>query len=550
VAAVLGALVAAVALAVDHAPGARAADDPSSVRIAAFPTGTPCWFEDSWGAPRGTDATGKPLYHEGVDVIVATGTPALAVDDGRITRLNSSPKGGTQLYLTRDDGTYFFYAHLSRYADGLTVGQRVKAGQLVAYTGQTGDAMQSVPHLHFEVHPGGGAPVNPYPVVKPLDPCGKGGASGSSGTGDGATARDPLGSTPAGGTGYGGLSPLVPIRFADTRSAFNLTRFTPGTQNWLTVAGRGGVPADATAVAVTATVTNPAAAGYLTVYPCGVGAPETSTVNFLAGQTVANSAVVGLGSSGRLCLVGSVATDVVLDVTGFRGPSGKLGYAPLAPRRLVDTRPTGTRIAAGGTLTVPVASDGAQAATVNVTAVDPAGAGYVTAYPCGAPRPLASTLNTEAGRTVANGTTVGLGDGQLCLYASTATDVVVDLLGTWRPGAGLKPSTVTPDRVLDTRDTGRRLDAGTATRVAIAGVGSVPADAKAIVVNVTAVGADGPGYLSAFPCGGAVPPTSSLNYAGPVPVANAATVGLGDGALCLVSQRPVHVIVDVTGYLR
>jgi hypothetical protein len=70
------------------------------------------------------------------------------------------------------------------------------------------------------------------------------------------------------------------------------------------------------------------------------------------------------------------------------------------------------------------------------------------------------------------------------------------------------------------------------------------------VVNLTAVGADGPGFVTAFPCGGAVPPTSSLNYAGPNPTANGAVVGLGGGALCALSNRSVHLIVDVTGYLR
>jgi hypothetical protein len=539
---VLGALVAVISLVVGvSATAAHAQQAP--LRIKAFPTGTPCWFGDTWLAPRGTDAKGTPRFHEGVDVITATGIPLYAVDDGRITRMNSSPRGGIQLYLTKDDGTYFFYAHLSRYADGLTVGQRVSAGTLVGYVGQTGDAMGSVPHLHFEIHPNGGAAINPYPIVKELDPCG-------TGTGRSTPPRDPLGSTPAGGSGFGGLSPLVPIRFADTRTAFNMTRFSPGTQNWMTVAGRGGVPADANAVAATVTVTNPASAGHVSVYPCGTGAPSTSTVNFQAGQTVANSVVVGLGTSGRLCFRASTATDVVLDITGFRGPSGRLGYAPVAPARLVDTRTTGGRLGAGGEVPVTVPGAGAQAATVNITAVNAGGPGFLTAYPCGSARPETSTLNVQRGQTVANGTTVGLGGGRLCVYSSVATDVVVDLAGTWQAGAGLRPTTVTPVRVLDTRTTGATLTPWAALRVPVAGVAGVPADAKAVVVNLTAVDANGPGFLTAYPCGGSVPATSSLNYAGPTAVANASTVSLGAGALCLVSQQAAHVIVDVTGYLR
>ena len=65
--------------------------------------------------------------------------------------------------------TYYFYGHFSRFAPGLTVGSKVKAGQIIGYVGMTGNA--GVPHLHFEVHPGGGAAINPTPVVKALDGC-------------------------------------------------------------------------------------------------------------------------------------------------------------------------------------------------------------------------------------------------------------------------------------------------------------------------------------------------------------------------------------------
>ena len=127
----------------------RAAADDLPVHLQAFPTGTPCGYEDSWHAPRGTDANGNPLYHEGVDIIAKTGTPIFAVSDATVTRMSASNRGGIQLYLTRSDHTYFFHAHLSAYAAGLKVGDTVTAGQLVAYVGQTGDAQFSVPHLHF-----------------------------------------------------------------------------------------------------------------------------------------------------------------------------------------------------------------------------------------------------------------------------------------------------------------------------------------------------------------------------------------------------------------
>ena len=76
---------------------------------------------------------------------------------------------GNALWLTLPDGTYYFYAHLSSFADGIGVGTKVTAGTVIGYVGKTGNA--SVPHLHFEVHPNGGAAVNPYPIVKAVSGC-------------------------------------------------------------------------------------------------------------------------------------------------------------------------------------------------------------------------------------------------------------------------------------------------------------------------------------------------------------------------------------------
>ena len=82
---------------------------------------------------------------------------------GVIIRVGVDVLGGTKLWLKGQSGTYYYYAHLDSYAS--RVGQRVKAGELIAYNGQTGNARYTAPHVHFEVHPGG-ATVNPYPYVK------------------------------------------------------------------------------------------------------------------------------------------------------------------------------------------------------------------------------------------------------------------------------------------------------------------------------------------------------------------------------------------------
>jgi len=130
----------------------------------AFPMIGRCSFVDSWHAPR----PGGRL-HEGVDVIGARGLPLVAVKDGVITKMvTNQTLSGNAIRLTIADGTYFYYAHLDSFAEGIAVGTTVTAGQIIGYNGSTG---ATSPHLHFEVHPRGGEAVNPYPIIKAVDAC-------------------------------------------------------------------------------------------------------------------------------------------------------------------------------------------------------------------------------------------------------------------------------------------------------------------------------------------------------------------------------------------
>ena len=120
----------------------------------------PYSYVDSWGAPRSGGRS-----HQGTDVMAPHGARVFAFVNGVVSRESTSSNGGIQLYLQGDNGVEYFYAHLSGYA--VSTGARVRAGQLIAYNGQTGNAQYTAPHVHFEVHMGGGA-VNPYPHLKPV----------------------------------------------------------------------------------------------------------------------------------------------------------------------------------------------------------------------------------------------------------------------------------------------------------------------------------------------------------------------------------------------
>jgi murein DD-endopeptidase MepM/ murein hydrolase activator NlpD len=140
---------------------------PHIQALDSFPVPATCAFWDTWGAPR---AGGR--IHEGVDIFAKKGSPVLAVRSGRITsRTAEFPGsfGGNQEWLTAADGTRYFYAHLSSFAKGVGPGSPVHAGDVVGYTGATG--LATVPHLHFEIHPGGGAPVNPYATLRAMITC-------------------------------------------------------------------------------------------------------------------------------------------------------------------------------------------------------------------------------------------------------------------------------------------------------------------------------------------------------------------------------------------
>ena len=100
-------------------------------------------------------------------MIAARGTPIVAIFSGTIYRTSNSSLGGLSVYLTSDAGDMYYYAHLDSFGD-ISAGQRVAEGYVIGYNGSTGNAPSWLPHLHFEYHPGGGAAVNPYPLVKSI----------------------------------------------------------------------------------------------------------------------------------------------------------------------------------------------------------------------------------------------------------------------------------------------------------------------------------------------------------------------------------------------
>ena len=126
-----------------------------------FPVAGPASWTNDWHARR---CEPYPHLHEGLDIFAEEGTPVVAVADGRVSQSTDHAIAGLSIEITDGVGVQYFYAHLSRIGEGISVGDRVATGHVLGYVGATGNASGGPPHLHLEVQPGG-VPVPPKPFV-------------------------------------------------------------------------------------------------------------------------------------------------------------------------------------------------------------------------------------------------------------------------------------------------------------------------------------------------------------------------------------------------
>jgi uncharacterized repeat protein (TIGR03803 family) len=243
--------------------------------------------------------------------------------------------------------------------------------------------------------------------------------------------------------------PLPPCRVADTRNSSFPKGLGPpsltGTHKRdfpILNATSCDIPSSAAAYSLNFTVVPPAGLSYLTVWPTGQTQPTVSTLNDALGRTIANAAIVPVGTGGEISVYPTDNTDLIIDINGYFAPAGTGGLSlyPVAPCRVIDTRQNGGQ-PFSGTLNPPVNVEGsvcgppssAQAYAFNATVVPSGSLGYLTLWPDGSSQPVVSTLNALDGSISSNMAIVPTKNGKVDAYAFGLTQLILDIASYFAP---------------------------------------------------------------------------------------------------------------------
>ncbi len=354
---------------------------------------------------------------------------------------------------------------------------------------------------------------------------------------------------------------IVPRRLVDTRDGLGGVSTPVGDGCTLRLdIGAANVPANAEAVALSVTALG-SRPGFLSVFPCSDGVPKTSNINTRDGGFPTPNLVVAIpDAAGTVCIFSKFQAEVVIDLTGWWTADGDQRFTSIKPVRVDDSRASGTLWPAGVARSIPLADfipATATAVVANLTVVDASKAGFITAFPCGNPRPKASNLNFRASEARAVAIVIGVGAASsICVESISDVSVIVDVTGYYSPapqfGAtpGFQP--LSGRRLADSRSgeggwTSKFTD-GTIRRLTPTQGVSNHSQSTAVTVNVIATEAEAPGYVTVYPCTAAVPKVSAVNFAPGGESTNMVTVELSAGGeICFFTRSNVHVIVDLFG---
>ncbi len=327
------------------------------------------------------------------------------------------------------------------------------------------------------------------------------------------------------------------------------TRVADGSVTRVHVDGGAGYAA----AAINVTTTGPRTAGFLTAFECGANVPTVSLHNFQRNEVVAHSGIVPLDPNGDFCIRTRAATNLVVDVTGKI--ANGVGFTAVTPTRWLDTRLTPGRVpvSAGETIAIDfddvrgaVGVGGAVGAVVIVaTSTEAATPGWLKTLPCGTSSETSNVNYVGTSPTPNLAVVTPDSDGQICITSSASTHLIIDLFGVFESTADVNADQQT--RVFDSRIAGGQVAAGSVTRFNVADAG-LAIDTAGAILNLTAVNATSPGFVTAYPCNAERPNASNLNVATTGAVSNAAIIAPDlVGEICVYTMSAMDLIVDVMG---
>ncbi|WP_165960357.1 IPT/TIG domain-containing protein [Actinocrispum wychmicini] len=355
-------------------------------------------------------------------------------------------------------------------------------------------------------------------------------------------------------------TPMAPVRVLDTRDGTGARRGPVGPQGSIELDLSARVPTTATAVVLNLTGTDVTAPTFVTAWPAAQPRPWASNLNLVPGQIAPNLVTVAV-TSGRLALFNDSGTvDLVADLNGYYSVDSPDSFTAMAPVRVLDTRDgTGARrgpLGPQGSIELDLSArvpTTATAVVLNLTGTDVTAPTFVTAWPAGQSRPLASNLNLTTGQIAPNLVTVAVTAGRLRLFNDSGTvDLVADLAGFYDPGSGASFTPMSPRRMLDTRD-GTGVPAGPVPGDGVVSLdlsAALAPDATAAALNITATDVAVGTYVTAWPHGADRPLASTLNPAAGQTAPNLTAVATGTGTVVDLYNNlgSVDLIADLAGY--
>jgi len=456
-----------------------------------FPVDPPCFYSNSWGAAR---SGGRK--HEGVDIILSRGKPIYAVRDGKVSKKYSGGAlAGNGIAIQTSDGTYFFYAHLERFADGIRKGSKVKAGDIIGYVGSTGATL--VPHVHFEVHPKGGKAVDPTPYVAQVDRCGYKGPK---------------------------LKKIEPPTTTTEATTTTVKKTTTTTVKKTTTTEAPTTTAKAsTTTTVKKTTTT-------------VGKTTTTTVKKTTTTVGKTTTTAGSDSTAPANTDETTTTDAAPKIKPLDADAPAISLMNGVVRAKVRVR-----VQVSSTATLP---PGLSKADVKIVVSGAKQATGINVSDC--KDPLKRVMLVQPGKRITRTFVLPLSkDGKICMTTTGKVKLQVSVRRAWTNG-DTKITVIDPTKAYESTSTKTTPTKSNIVRVKVSSIDGIPNKVSYMLLSIAATGGEADATVLVGRCGSKR--SEFMKVKAGEPVTTEGWVALKGKDLCISATKPTPVVVNVLGF--